>query len=134
MGTTAALFMAAADAVYTCNLGDTRIYRLSDGVLAQLSVDHVQKSSLFRNAPLTQYLGVPSSEMQIEPAMTSAEYKRGDRYLICSDGVWRTADKNMLEKILNTQEDCAKCLQRLRSWVADNDGTDNATAILVYLL
>lgn len=42
MGTTAAILAFGADQVYSCNLGDSRIYRVSpEGQIHQLSLDHV---------------------------------------------------------------------------------------------
>ena len=86
MGTTAALLAFAEDAVYSCNLGDSRIYKSDREKFYQISQDHVLGRSLFGKAPLTQYLGMEEENLQLEPSISRQEIKIGDRFLLCSDG------------------------------------------------
>ena len=53
MGTTAAILAFSRDAVYGCNLGDSRIYKSDNEKFCQISEDHVLGHSLFGKAPLT---------------------------------------------------------------------------------
>ena len=80
--------LLGADQVYSCNLGDSRIYRVSpEGQIHQLSLDHVLGGGRFGKPPLTQYLGIPEESMGLEPTITAQEAVIGTRYLICSDGI-----------------------------------------------
>jgi len=87
MGTTAAILMCGMDAIYICNLGDSRIYQFSRKKLTQITRDHVELGVKQGKAPLTQNLGISEEEFIIEPYIAKGEYKRGDRFLICSDGL-----------------------------------------------
>ena len=133
MGTTAAMILIDGKNVVVCNIGDSRIYCYSEGKLTQLSVDHTVPYHLFRNAPLTQYLGVPEEEMQIEPFITRCEYRSGDQFLLCTDGVWRGAFEEVVTNLLASEESGEKKMKKLRSWIEENDGTDNATAVWLRL-
>ena len=73
MGTTAALLAFAEDAVYSCNLGDSRIYKSDREKFYQISQDHVLGRSLFGKAPLTQYLGMEEENLQLEPSISRQE-------------------------------------------------------------
>lgn len=69
MGTTAAVLLFGEEAVFGCNLGDSRIYQVSDGHFRQISTDHTWGGSLFGKAPLTQYVGIPADSMELEPSI-----------------------------------------------------------------
>ena len=101
MGSTVSLLEFAADRVKAVNLGDSRIYRLRDGELEQISTDHTTIARMLRDGLLkpeeaavhpkrhqiTQYLGIFPEEMLLEPAAAELEIRPFDRYLICSDGL-----------------------------------------------
>ena len=133
MGTTAAMLLVNDKNMVVCNVGDSRIYCYSEGKLSLLSVDHTMPSHLFRNAPLTQYLGVPEEEMQIEPFIRKCEYRPGDQFLLCTDGAWRGEFEEVVSNLLASEESGEKKMKKLRSWIEENDGTDNATAVWIRL-
>ena len=75
MGTTAAMLCFAKNRIYICNIGDSRIYRISDGKITQLSVDHVVSYGTYKHKPpLSQNLGIPKEEMLIQPYISSDSY------------------------------------------------------------
>lgn len=88
IGTTVALLCFNARYVFGCSLGDSLIYRMRNGELVQLSVDHVENRIARQRgkAPVTQYLGMDPEEVDIAPYVRKEKAKRGDQYLICSDG------------------------------------------------
>lgn len=134
VGTTMAAVAVKNAKVIFCNVGDSRIYRISAGTLQQLSEDHVEKNSLFRNAPLTQYLGLPEEEAIIEPYIGSCKYIRGDRYLICTDGVWSSlVDPLIFELVGREDKSPDQCVKDLMQSVHEYGGRDNASAILLSL-
>ena len=86
-GTTAAMLAFTDKCVTVCNIGDSRVYRLAGGELAQISTDHVINAAPGRKPPLSQNLGIPKTEMKIEPYAARGAYGDGDVYVICSDGL-----------------------------------------------
>ena len=84
MGTTIAGVCAFADQVVVFNVGDSRVYGISDGVLQQLSVDDALLDDQGRPTHrITQALG---QRMPVDPHLT-VQPRGGTAYLVCSDGV-----------------------------------------------
>lgn len=129
MGTTAALLGFTQNGITLCNIGDSKIFRFSDGILRQISVDHVSAAPFGGKAPLYQSLGIPPEEMLIEPYIGKSAYKPGDLYLICSDGLTDMMTNGDIEELLcrNAPE---KAAQLLLEGALSNGGVDNITLIL----
>ena len=128
-GATAAILMFGSEKVITCNLGDSRVYRLSKGVLRQLTQDHVGDYMKSRKAPLTQHLGVPRERFSLEPFMTNVDYHQLDRYLVCSDGLTDMLSFEEIGRILVEGEvsDAAKALV---DQALEKGGLDNITVVV----
>jgi protein phosphatase len=132
MGTTAAMLMFARDRVFVCNLGDSRIFLIRDGSLTQISRDHIASRMSGRKPLLTQHLGIPDSEFRIEPYLTQAECRIGDRYLICSDGVTDMLSVDEIAMILSTAKDAHTGALTLQERALDAGGRDNITAVVCH--
>ena len=133
MGTTMVSLLLHRGYAYFCNLGDSRSYRLRDGVLTQMSKDHAAVS-LARpgsKAPLTQHLGIDPEDMVIDPHIVAEKYRRGDWYLLCSDGLSDMVPDEEIAQILYASKGATECVQRLTSSALDHGGRDNITIIAV---
>ena len=100
MGTTIVVFLIKNDNIYIAHVGDSRVYLFSDSRLHRLTKDHsfVQKlvdagqidESEAENHPrkneLTRALGI-SSSVEVEVTKTPILPKKGDKFLLCSDGL-----------------------------------------------
>lgn len=139
MGTTMVALYFSLRFVYVCNLGDSRAYRLRGNELMQISQDHVEKNPLFdregnpRKAPLTQHLGIDPEEMLIEPFIAKGELRRGDQYLLCSDGLTDMVSNLEIYDIMKRYEYADECVDALIQLALDKGGKDNITAILCRL-
>lgn len=129
MGTTAALLAFTETDITLCNIGDSKVFRLSKGVLKQISHDHVSVSAFGTKPPLSQNLGIPPTDMLIEPYIAQGRYSNGDVYLICSDGLTDMLDVNEIADILGNAafENVTKTL--LDRSLA-NGGRDNISIIV----
>lgn len=135
MGATlAGLWFFGRDA-YVCNLGDSRVYRLRDGVLEQFSVDHVEKRPLpsGKKAPLTQHLGAGSEEIQVEPHISISRIRRGDKYMLCSDGLTDMLSDDEIRDILVNSKTVRSSVQTLIQRALAQGGRDNITVIVCRL-
>ena len=130
MGTTAALIAFAEDSVYSCNLGDSRIYRSSNEKFYQLSVDHVLGRRFLGKAPLTQYLGMTEENMKLEPSITCQEVRDGDRFLLCSDGITDMLSDGEIADILSRDISVEETVEVLVDRALKKGGRDNITVIL----
>ena len=130
MGTTAAIVAFSNNYVYTCNIGDSRIYRIANNEIEQLSVDHVMNTGRYKTRRvLTQYLGIPQSEIMIEPFERKTEIHCGDIFLLCSDGLTdMVTDEIILETVRKSYtEEAAK---NLYDKAVANGGKDNISVIV----
>lgn len=129
MGTTGAMLAFTKDGIALCNIGDSRIFRLAEGQLTQISVDHTAPFSVGGKPPLSQNLGIPPEELRIEPYVARGQYQNGDIFLICSDGLTDMVSTEEITDILSgTDFDMA--VKRLVDTAIKNGGRDNVTVIV----
>ena len=132
MGTTMVALYFAPQQVFCCNVGDSRAYRLREGILTQISLDHVSKMPMGRGrkAPLTQHLGIDPQEVLLEPYIESYDLLPGDRYVLCSDGLTdMLADSDIVE-ILQEAGSVQDAAQKLVDAALKHGGRDNITVII----
>lgn len=133
MGTTAAIIYFYINNAYICNIGDSRIYSLTNGRLVQLSEDHVTQIDDLNTKskpPLTQNLGIPKEEMKIEPYLSKVRCNKNDRFLICSDGLTDMVSEDKILKILSKEETAKQITEELLQKALINGGRDNTTIIV----
>ena len=129
-GSTAVSLFFDREDIHGFNLGDSRCYRYSGGVLTALSTDHAVTSPVTRRSRLTQCLGIPEEEFLVEPALYRADYVPGDLYLLCSDGLTAAVSPVKIESVLSDDAALADKLEALRELVFRRGAEDNVTMIL----
>ena len=143
MGTTLVAALFHDDRVTVAHVGDSRLYRLRDGDFQQLTRDHTllqeqldsgvisteeARHSNHRNL-LTRALGV---DPVVEAEIHEHDVKRGDLYLICSDGLHdMVGELDMVRVLASEQASVGSCADRLIAMANDNGGHDNVSVILV---
>jgi len=132
MGSTMVSLYYTARMVYVCNLGDSRAYRLRDGEFSQMSRDHISTRPMpaGKKPPLTQHLGIDPEDMLIEPHIVKAELRKGDQYLLCSDGLTDMVENVEISDILLRSETTEECVSSLVQAAMEHGGRDNITVIL----
>lgn len=137
MGSTLVGLYFHAGQAWVCNLGDSRCYFLRNGKMKQISEDHTDEEFMKENGItgrkpyLTQYLGIDPDEMTIVPSIESYVLNRGDRFLICSDGVTDMMDDQTICNNLARYQDPDECVEALIQGALDGGGKDNITAIVL---
>ena len=129
MGTTAAMLVFADKEIALCNIGDSKIFRLCDGSLEQISKDHVAVSAFGIKPPLSQNLGIPPNELVIDPYFARGAYNDGDVYLICSDGLTDMISVEEITEVL-VSKPIEEAITLLLDKALANGGKDNTTIIL----
>lgn len=126
------------------NVGDSRAYLFRDGRLTRLSSDHSMVADLVRAGEiredearvhpmrhvLTHAVGVAP---EVEPHVAAADPERGDRLLLCSDGLFNEVDHGEIGEVLATVDDPDAAAARLVELANDHGGNDNITAVVVDL-
>ncbi len=137
MGTTAAIIRIDGNIVEACNLGDSRIFRISDNCVEMLSVDHTIGFDKTKKSPLYQYIGIPEEETALTPHTVKKKYYKNDLYLICSDGLSDYVSdikiKDIVDKYLTTENGGWNIADKMLQEALDNGGKDNISLILLKL-
>lgn len=130
-GSTAAMLYFNAGNVDVCNLGDSRIYQVQRRELLQLSRDQVIPVPGRRKPALVQFLGMPDPENPPAPHLLSLPLRRGDCFLICSDGLTDMVDETQIAAIIAKHASLKDAAQALLDAALACGGRDNTTIILV---
>ena len=130
-GTTAALLLLSGRQSVSCNLGDSKVFLFRNNRLTQLSEDHVLPLARNGKPPLLQFLGIPETEMIIEPAMTEEILQCGDQYLICSDGLTDMLTVDRITDCLCAPMRLDAKAESLLEGALSAGGRDNISAILI---
>ena len=135
MGSTMVCLYFSGKHVYACNVGDSRAYRLRSGEFLQISKDHVEKrpGREDKKNPLTQHLGFGSEEIQLDPYIAKGEIKKGDMYLLCSDGLTDMLTNFEISDIMLKSETADACVEALVEAAMEHGGRDNITVIVCTL-
>jgi len=126
----------------TVNIGDSRTYRLSEGQLEQLTIDHSVVQELIDSGELdaaqahedrrrniiTRAIGAGSTG-EVDYSMVPAE--AGDRVLVCSDGLSSEVPDAVIAEILRNTADPQQAADQLVERALGNGGRDNITAIVL---
>lgn len=141
MGSTAAVLFASGKHCFVLWAGDSRIYRLREGQLRQLTEDHSLVQEMYALGHLTEEELVthPSANI-ITRAVGVAEHlfvdidysevQDGDRFLLCSDGLTRDLRDPDVERLLAEGSPTQAC-EALLEAALERGGGDNTTVIVV---
>ncbi len=132
-GTTAAMLLFDSDGITQCHIGDSRIYRFRNNQMNQLTEDDVFPAFGRRKPPLLQFLGIPETEMQIEPHIIRLDPIIGDVYLICTDGLSDMMPASAMADIIR-RAPVPEAAESLLKSALDAGGTDNITFVLIRLV
>ncbi|HEU4708290.1 MAG TPA: Stp1/IreP family PP2C-type Ser/Thr phosphatase [Methylophilaceae bacterium] len=146
MGTTLVMGLFTNDRVLVGHIGDSRMYRLRDEELMQLTVDHSllqeqlnsglitpeqAKTSANKNL-VTRALGV---DPEVELELHEHEVDVGDIYLLCSDGLTDLVEDEAIHTTLNKfSTNLELAATHLIELANDHGGKDNISVILIRVL
>jgi serine/threonine protein phosphatase PrpC len=142
MGTTLVALLASERHAWMVNVGDSRGYRLRNGRLEQITLDHSLVEEQVRmgrldpsealRSPLrnviTRALGTQSA---VTPDLFALETEPGDIFLLCSDGLTRELSDALIETLLRVGAPLDEICARLIAAANQAGGHDNITCLLV---
>ena len=123
-------------------IGDSRVYRLRDGLLELLTVDHTaawlgavygwypadSPQAAAARYRLTRYLGHPAHP---EPDIMHVAPRPGDVYCVCTDGVAEQLSYELLGRRLDPGAGPAASVDAIVDAARQAGGRDNATAAVM---
>ena len=127
MATTLSLLIIRGQRYYSAHVGDTRIYLLRDGVLSQLTTDHVWDRPDMRHV-LKRAVGL---DAHLTADFGEGNLQVGDIFALMSDGVWDSLGEQAIHVGL-TKFDTPKLVAEYLTETALKKGSlDNSTAVIV---
>jgi serine/threonine protein phosphatase PrpC len=140
--TLTALVACPPDSAWIVHIGDSRAYRLRDGLLEQLTVDHTMAWIGVLNGwyahesheaararyHLTRFIGHPQRP---EPDLLHVALRPGDRFCLCTDGIAEQVPYERLAQVLGADRPPKEMVARLLADAAAAGGSDNATAAVL---
>ena len=121
------------------NVGDSHAYRLVSGLFPKfdrLSLDQTtlvereRDGRKYMKSILTCCIGTRSP---FRYEYSHGSWKKGDRFLVCSDGVYKTQSESSLRKLLGNRKQSAEAVSRQMVGAALSKGeTDNITAVVAF--
>jgi serine/threonine protein phosphatase PrpC len=141
MGTTCTAAIVLPDRLFVAQVGDSRAYLLRDGRLQPLTRDQTMADELLESGVLrpeqlatfpyrhvlTQAVGTRST---IEPITSEARLRRGDRILLCSDGLHGPVPAQDIARILASSADINVVTHELIQAALAAGGPDNVTVVV----
>jgi len=117
------------------NVGDSRVYRLRNGFLQQLSRDDSLASIMPGAAKniITNAVGAGLPDVSVASRFSPSIAVAGDAFLMCSDGVHGSVTDDDLEKFLAETFPPLEIAKRIVQAAIDNNSDDNCTAVVVKL-
>jgi protein phosphatase len=146
MGTTICGILIVDDGVLVAHVGDSRVYRVRDGKLEQLTEDHSLLNDYIKmkrlseeeiaNFPhknvIVRALGMKES-VKVDTLLDKPQ--PGDIYVLCSDGLCGPASDEEIREIVHAESKdikgaCTKLIERANG----NGGPDNITVVLAKVM
>ena len=144
MGTTVTAAAVGEHDVAVAHVGDSRAYRLRDGVFERLTEDHSLVEELMRQGKLTpeeasahpqrsiitRALG-PEPDVQVDSHTWPAQ--PGDVYLLCSDGLTSMVPEEEVAELLRGTGSLKEAARGMVAAANEAGGRDNITVVLFRL-
>lgn len=146
MGTTIVSTLVVGDKVYVGHVGDSRVYRIREGGISQLTRDHSlledykeakpdMTEEEERNFPhknvITRALGMRET---VQVDIRAHQIKSGDVYLLCSDGLSGMVPDDQILQITTNAKSLERAVAELVDAANRNGGTDNVTTLMLQCL
>jgi len=142
MGSTASVLILADGRFVIGHLGDSRIYLLREGELRQLTHDHsvvqeqidagvitVQEGRNHRQSNfITRCIGM---EFDVESDIIDGDVRRGDVFLLASDGLTGMVEDWRLQQLLSSKAPPIRMVDAMIAEANARGGVDNITAVVI---
>jgi PPM family protein phosphatase len=140
MGTTLTAVLFSGSKFGMVHIGDSRAYLLRNGEFAQITKDDTYVQMLVDEGrvspeeasshPQRSLLTRALDGRDIDPEYSVRQVLKGDRYLICSDGLSGVVSADTIGQTLKEIADPQACCERLVQLALRGGGPDNITVVI----
>jgi len=125
MLSTLSILIIKSNTAHLFHVGDSRIYRLRDGVLTQFTKDHV----LSVNKEKTYLSRAIGFDLKVSVDYQTLDTKEGDQFLLTTDGVHDYLNHSLLEILMNKGASSDELVERALS----AGSQDNISAMVCHI-
>ncbi|MBR6286146.1 MAG: protein phosphatase 2C domain-containing protein, partial [Bacteroidaceae bacterium] len=128
-GTTLTALVIASGIIMAINCGDSRIYRVRNGILTQLTTDHSLERFIHNPADSHVITNAISSDGEtfFDKIKLNGKILHGDIYLLCSDGLSDMLRDDQIEALVNQ----GRTAEELVDAACKMGGKDNISVCVV---
>jgi protein phosphatase len=146
MGTTCTALAVVGDEAFAAHVGDSRLYMMRDGKVYQMTEDHSAVMEMVKLGLITMdearthedknvILRALGTAPEVEVStLTPFRVRAGDKYLLCSDGLYDLVTDEEIERELSAAEDIHAAGERLITMAKGRGGHDNITVGIVEMV
>lgn len=140
MGTTLSVLWRFGKYAYIAHVGDSRIYRLREGNLEQITQDHSLVEELVRARIITKEQAKTHPRRNVitralgtqgenQPDLLAADIQKDDVWLLCSDGLSGMVEDEDIRRVL-MEYSLEEAADKLIDLALKAGGKDNVTLVL----
>ena len=141
MGTTLTVLWPTETEMIIAQVGDSRAYLIRDGKMSQMTSDHSMVADMVRKGILTEEQAAChpmrnyitraiGTDDVLDVDIYTEKREAGDRWLICSDGLYGMMTKAELAELASI-EDPEEAAEQLMQTALENGGRDNVSLVLM---
>ncbi len=140
LGTTLTAMLWSGSQLALVHIGDSRAYLLRDGELFQITHDHTLVQTLVDEGQITadEAASHPQRSLllraidgrQSEPDLQLQDAAPGDRYLLCSDGLYAVVSAEKIREVMTAVADPEDVVRKLVDLANAGGGPDNITCVV----
>jgi protein phosphatase len=140
MGTTLTAVLFSGSKIGMVHIGDSRAYMLRQGEFSQITKDDTYVQMLVDEGrisaeeasshPQRSLLTRALDGRDIDPEYSVRQVLKGDRYLICSDGLSGVVSSETIGDCMKEYADPQQCVERLVQLALRGGGPDNITVVI----
>lgn len=143
MGTTVTALLLHGNSFAFAHIGDSRAYRLRDGVFEQISIDHTFVQRLIDEGrlrpeeaeihPHKNVLMRVLGDVDASPELDLATFDvvPGEKWLLCSDGLTAVLREEEIEAVVRSTPDLQECCDTLVELTLAGGSPDNVTVAVI---
>jgi protein phosphatase len=144
MGTTLTVAGLLGSDLIIGHVGDSRAYLLRGDEFKQLTTDHTLAQALIdagvanRDDPASRSMrhvltaAVGSLGREVNPQVQRFKLQKGDRLLLCTDGLTEMVEDAMIADVLSESSSAQTACQNLLDLALAGGGVDNVTVVLAH--
>ena len=141
MGTTVVAAVLHQGNLFVASVGDSRVYRVGQVKIQQLTRDHSWVAEMVRSGDLTAEQARDHKQRhvltrsigrdpQVKVDLNHCALDPGDQVLLCSDGVWELMENREIQAIMQSLPP-QRAAEQMVQVANERGGPDNITALIV---